>query len=81
MWYRLLKNKFTIIKLKNIKIDFYYFQRLTLSNDDDPTFLCRIVITRCDYEELKKQQGLLIDFDNFPSQVVRLLQQCTANNM
>ncbi|XP_022115034.2 spindle assembly abnormal protein 6 homolog [Pieris rapae] len=55
--------------------------RLTLSNEDDPTFLCRIVITRCDYEELKKQQGLLIDFDNFPSQVVRLLQQCTANNM
>ncbi|CAK1551067.1 unnamed protein product [Leptosia nina] len=55
--------------------------RLTLSNDEDPTFLCRILISRCDYEELKKQQGLLIDFDNFPSQVVRLLQQCTANNM
>ncbi|VVC89318.1 unnamed protein product [Leptidea sinapis] len=55
--------------------------RLTLSDDEDPTFLCRIQLTRCDYEELKKQQGLLIDYDNFPSQVVRLLQQCTANNM
>ncbi|CAG4956039.1 unnamed protein product [Colias eurytheme] len=55
--------------------------KLTLSDDEDPMFLCRIQITRCDYEELKKQQGLLIDFDNFPSQVVRLLQQCTANNM
>ncbi|CAH0715599.1 unnamed protein product, partial [Brenthis ino] len=55
--------------------------RLTLSDDDDPTFLCRINLTRCDYEDLKKQQGLLIDFDNFPSQVVRLLQQCAANNM
>ncbi|XP_046965787.1 spindle assembly abnormal protein 6 homolog [Vanessa cardui] len=55
--------------------------RLTLSDDDDPAFLCKINLTRCDYEELKKQQGLLIDFDNFPSQVVRLLQQCATNNM
>ncbi|CAK1580226.1 unnamed protein product [Parnassius mnemosyne] len=54
---------------------------LTLSDDEDPTFLFRICITRCDYEDLKKQQGLLIDFDNFPSQIVRLLQQCASNNM
>ncbi|CAH2096248.1 unnamed protein product [Euphydryas editha] len=55
--------------------------RLTLCDEDDPTFLCKINLTRCDYEDLKKQQGLLIDFDNFPSQVVRLLQQCSINNM
>ncbi|CAH2048599.1 unnamed protein product, partial [Iphiclides podalirius] len=54
---------------------------LTLSDDEDPMFLFRICITRCDYDELKKQQGLLIDFDNFPSQIVRLLQQCASNNM
>ncbi|CAG4982951.1 unnamed protein product [Parnassius apollo] len=54
---------------------------LTLSDDEDATFLFRICITRCDYEDLKKQQGLLIDFDNFPSQIVRLLQQCASNNM
>ncbi|XP_045772872.1 spindle assembly abnormal protein 6 homolog isoform X2 [Maniola jurtina] len=55
--------------------------RITLADDEDPTFLCRINLTRCDYEDLKKQQGLLIDFDSFPSQVVRLLQQCASNNM
>ncbi|KAL0838883.1 hypothetical protein ABMA28_016905 [Loxostege sticticalis] len=55
--------------------------KITLSDEDDPTFLCVLLITRCDYEELKKQQGLLIDFDNFPSQLVRLLQQSAANNM
>ncbi|XP_013145203.1 PREDICTED: spindle assembly abnormal protein 6 homolog [Papilio polytes] len=54
---------------------------LTLSDDEDPCFLFKICITRCDYEDLKKQQGLLIDFDNFPSQIVRLLQQCASNNM
>ncbi|XP_061383805.1 spindle assembly abnormal protein 6 homolog [Danaus plexippus] len=55
--------------------------RLILSDEEDSTFLYRILLTRCDYEELKKQQGLLIDFDNFPSQVVRLLQQCASNSM
>ncbi|XP_041979633.1 spindle assembly abnormal protein 6 homolog [Aricia agestis] len=55
--------------------------RISLSDDEDPAFLCRIVLTRCDYEDLKKQQGLLIDFENFPSQMVKLLQQCSSNNM
>lgn len=64
-----------------IIITVIYFQRITLCDEDDPTFLCKINVTRCDYEDLKKQQGLLIDFDNFPSQVVRLLQQCATNNM
>ncbi|KAM3965137.1 spindle assembly abnormal 6 [Aphomia sociella] len=55
--------------------------KISLSDDNDPAFLCILNITRCDYEDLKKQQGLLIDFDNFPSQLVRLLQQCASNNM
>ncbi|XP_061716058.1 spindle assembly abnormal protein 6 homolog [Cydia pomonella] len=55
--------------------------RISLSDEDDPTFLCILNVSRCDYEDLKKQQGLLIDFDNFPSQLVRLLQQCASNNM
>ncbi|KAJ8722046.1 hypothetical protein PYW08_004448 [Mythimna loreyi] len=55
--------------------------RISLSDDEDPTFLCVLTITRMDYEDLKKQQGLLVDFDNFPSQLVRLLQQCASNNM
>ncbi|XP_013186836.1 spindle assembly abnormal protein 6 homolog [Amyelois transitella] len=55
--------------------------KISLSDEDDPSFLCILHITRLDYEDLKKQQGLLIDFDNFPSQLVRLFQQCAANNM
>lgn len=56
-------------------------QKITLSDEDNPQFLCVLTITRIDYEDLKKQQGLLVDFDNFPSQLVRLLQQCASNNM
>lgn len=59
----------------------FSLQKILLSDDDDPTFLCVLTLTRFDYEDLKKQQGLLIDFDNFPAQLVRLLQQCASNNM
>ncbi|XP_053609952.1 spindle assembly abnormal protein 6 homolog [Plodia interpunctella] len=55
--------------------------RISLSDEEDPSFLCVLLITRLDYEDLKKQQGLLIDFDNFPSQLVRLFQQCASNTM
>lgn len=55
--------------------------KISLSDDDDPTFLCVLQISRIDYEELKKQQGLLVDFENFPGQLVRLLQHCASNNM
>ncbi|XP_028171297.1 spindle assembly abnormal protein 6 homolog [Ostrinia furnacalis] len=55
--------------------------KITLSDEEDPAFLSVLTITRSDYEELKKQQGLLIDFDNFPSQLVRLLQLSASNNM
>ncbi|CAB3261409.1 unnamed protein product [Arctia plantaginis] len=55
--------------------------KISLSDDDDPTFLCVLIINRIDYEDLKKQQGLLVDFENFPSQLIRLLQQCASNNM
>lgn len=75
---------FLINELFKLRYQYYIlhnFQKITLSDEDDPTFLCVLLITRCDYEELKKQQGLLIDFDNFPSQLVRLLQQSAANNM
>lgn len=58
-----------------------YLQRITLSDDDDPMFLCVLILTRIDYDDLKKQQGLLVDFDNFPAQLVKLLQQCAINNM
>lgn len=59
----------------------YYFQKVIISDDKDPCFLCVLVVTRTDYDEIKKQQGLLIDFDSFPAQLVRLLQHSVSGNM
>ncbi|XP_017892448.1 spindle assembly abnormal protein 6 homolog [Ceratina calcarata] len=47
-----------------------------LADDDDPCFLYSLFITEDDFKVLKSQQGLLVDFDNFATQLIYLLEQC-----
>lgn len=47
-----------------------------LADDDDPCFLYSLFITEDDFKVLKAQQGLLVDFDNFATQLIYLLEQC-----
>lgn len=47
-----------------------------LSDDDDPCCLYSLLITDDDFKILKAQQGLLVDFDNFATQLICLLEQC-----
>ncbi|XP_050819576.1 spindle assembly abnormal protein 6 homolog isoform X3 [Gopherus flavomarginatus] len=47
-----------------------------LTDDTDPFFLYNLVISEEDFQSLKCQQGLLVDFSAFPQRFVDLLQQC-----
>ncbi|XP_072367487.1 spindle assembly abnormal protein 6 homolog isoform X3 [Scyliorhinus torazame] len=47
-----------------------------LTDDIDPLFLYNLIITEDDFQSLKHQQGLLIDFSAFPQKFIDLLQQC-----
>ncbi|XP_067893671.1 spindle assembly abnormal protein 6 homolog isoform X2 [Heterodontus francisci] len=47
-----------------------------LTDDIDPFFLYNLIITEEDFQSLKHQQGLLIDFSAFPQKFIDLLQQC-----
>ncbi|XP_043258264.1 spindle assembly abnormal protein 6 homolog [Colletes gigas] len=47
-----------------------------LADDDDPCFLYSLFISEEDFKVLKSQQGLLVDFDNFATQLIFLLEQC-----
>ncbi|EZA57680.1 hypothetical protein DMN91_002731 [Ooceraea biroi] len=50
-----------------------------LSDDDDPCLLYSLFITEEDFKVLKAQQGLLVDFHNFATQLKCLLEQCQAS--
>ncbi|XP_059584062.1 spindle assembly abnormal protein 6 homolog isoform X3 [Alligator mississippiensis] len=47
-----------------------------LTDDTDPFFLYNLVISEEDFQSLKFQQGLLVDFSAFPQRFIDLLQQC-----
>ncbi|XP_016130050.1 spindle assembly abnormal protein 6 homolog [Sinocyclocheilus grahami] len=47
-----------------------------LTDDTDLYFLYNLVISEEDFQSLKVQQGLLIDFTSFPQKCIDLLEQC-----
>ncbi|XP_069574566.1 spindle assembly abnormal protein 6 homolog [Brachyistius frenatus] len=49
---------------------------LRLTDDVDPYFLFSLSISEEDFQSLKVQQGLLIDFTSFPQKFIDLLNMC-----
>ncbi|CAM5114696.1 unnamed protein product [Eretmochelys imbricata] len=47
-----------------------------ITDDADPLFLYSLAIGEEDFQSLKSQQGLLIDFSAFPQKFIDLLEQC-----
>ncbi|XP_003409570.2 spindle assembly abnormal protein 6 homolog [Loxodonta africana] len=54
---------------------------IRLTDDTDPFFLYNLVISEEDFQSLKFQQGLLVDFLAFPQKFVDLLEQCTQEHV
>ncbi|XP_035268529.1 spindle assembly abnormal protein 6 homolog [Anguilla anguilla] len=49
-----------------------------LTDDSDPYFLYNLAISEEDFQSLKVQQGLLVDFSAFPQKFIDLLNQCIS---
>lgn len=49
-----------------------------LSDDADPFFLYNLELGEEDFQSLKNQQGLLVDFSAFPQRFIDLLEQCIS---
>ncbi|MBZ3887075.1 Spindle assembly abnormal protein 6-like protein, partial [Sciurus carolinensis] len=54
---------------------------IRLTDDTDPFFLYNLIISEEDFQSLKFQQGLLVDFLAFPQKFIDLLQQCTQEHV
>ncbi|XP_032753312.1 spindle assembly abnormal protein 6 homolog isoform X2 [Rattus rattus] len=54
---------------------------IRLTDDTDPFFLYNLVISEEDFQSLKLQQGLLVDFLSFPQKFIDLLQQCMQEHV
>lgn len=47
-----------------------------ITDDTDPSLLYILHVSESDFNIIKSQQGLLVDFSNFPVHLVKLLEQC-----
>uniref|UniRef100_A0A8C4QZF2 Spindle assembly abnormal protein 6 homolog n=2 Tax=Eptatretus burgeri TaxID=7764 RepID=A0A8C4QZF2_EPTBU len=47
-----------------------------LTDDEDPFFLYNLTLGEEDFQNLKNQQGLLVDFSSFPQKFIDLLKLC-----
>ncbi|XP_077549163.1 spindle assembly abnormal protein 6 homolog isoform X2 [Haemaphysalis longicornis] len=53
--------------------------QIQLTDDADPFFVYALTLTDEDFQSLKSQQGLLVDFLAFPQKFVDLLDLCTRD--
>lgn len=69
-------------KTKDLRVDVSGFGRpaskveVRITDDGDPSLLYILHVSESDFNVIKSQQGLLVDFCNFPVHLVKLLEQC-----
>lgn len=53
--------------------------RIHASSEEDPFFLHTLEVSEEDFQGLKADQGILVDFGNFPGKIISLLERCLAS--
>lgn len=49
-----------------------------MSSDNDLFFLHSLEVSEEDFQSLKNEQGILVDFASFPGKIITLLDKCTS---
>jgi len=72
---------FEIMKISLIKL-FEKQSRLIIqvTNPNDPLFLYSLELSELEYQQLKNEQSLLVDFQNFPDFIVQMIDCCKKDN-
>lgn len=53
--------------------------RIHVSSEDDPYFLHTLEVTEDEFQNLKAEQGILVDFASFPGKIISLLERCITS--
>lgn len=61
-----------------IAMQFSQILRIHISNDEDSFFLHSLEVSEEDFQSLKNEQGILVDFASFPLKVITLLDRCAS---
>lgn len=53
--------------------------RIHVSSEEDPYFLHTLEVTEDEFQSLKAEQGILVDFASFPGKIISLLERCITS--
>jgi spindle assembly abnormal protein 6 len=53
--------------------------RIHISSEEDAFFLHTLEVSEEEFQALKAEQGILVDFGNFPGKIIGLLERCIAS--
>ncbi|KAF6264226.1 hypothetical protein COO60DRAFT_1267074 [Scenedesmus sp. NREL 46B-D3] len=53
--------------------------RIHVSSEEDSYFLHTLEVTEDEFQSLKAEQGILVDFASFPGKIISLLERCIAS--
>lgn len=53
--------------------------RVHISSESDLYFLHSLEVSEEDFQSLKNEQGILVDFASFPGKIITLLDKCNAS--
>ena len=71
-------------ELLKINIDQYIDKQsylvIQITNPNDPLFLFTLELSEIDYQQIKEEQNLLVDFQKFPEYIFELLSKCKYDN-
>lgn len=74
--------------LKDLKVtvaNSYSNITITITDSEDPLFLYKVCLSEAEFQQLKQTQHLVIDFQQFPSKLIEMLELCKEtvlnNNM
>jgi len=54
----------------------FQFLKIQLTSEEDPFFLHTLEVTEEDFQSLKVEQSIRVDFGAFPLELIELLNKC-----
>jgi hypothetical protein len=55
--------------------------RIHISSEEDPFFLHTLEVSEEEFQALKAEQGILVDFGHFSGKIITLLEKCLASQL
>src|SRR5690348_8707846 len=73
------KRRIVSIRMESVRDTNSKLLAFQITDEKDPNFLFELKINERDFQVIRDQQNINVDFNDFPNTVIELLQCCMTN--